>query len=502
MTTIQDRLFGTFIGIEFKEDSLVISHLKNNLSGILLLSSSSFVLRNDDEFITEVKEYLSRYTTGAERVFVCLPDTWAVTKFIDVPATKTKGSLAQLMNFEIERHIPFEISNVVYDFQIVDEKESTFSVSFIAVRKGKVEYVKEILKKLSLKPDAITISSFAVMNALELSGSTAGGWQDILGLASNANQLGRKGETNINLYLDNTHASLAIIKSGLCVNLRFFNLEEYDPREEFIDEAAKFLIEVQSRYRIESFNHLILSGDYTGSNSFAEDLGSRLKAHEVVIENIRVVEVQIKDVKLTGQLASVGACYAGLGMGTYRANLLPHKMDYEVKRMASLTMKIFIALIIVLGILIFTTEAVQHRKYLARMDEVLAQNEPQIKELLDLSTVMANNKKHIQFIDSIVMSEITLEILSELAATVPKDTWLTNLHYKGFAVKEGQKDKDGGELIVQGFADSSSILLPLLEDSPYFEKVEFVGPIKKAKDKEQFKLNAKIVRPVEDEKEK
>jgi hypothetical protein len=69
-------------------------------------------------------------------------------------------------------------------------------------------------------------------------------------------------------------------------------------------------------------------------------------------------------------------------------------------------------------------------------------------------------------------------------------------------VKEGQKDKDGGELIVQGFADSSSILLPLLEDSPYFEKVEFVGPIKKAKDKEQFKLSAKIVRPVEDEKEK
>ena len=79
MTTIQDRLFGTFIGIEFKTDSLVISHLKNHLSGVLLLSSSSFELRNDEEFIQEVKEYLSRYIAGSERVFVCLPDTWAGT---------------------------------------------------------------------------------------------------------------------------------------------------------------------------------------------------------------------------------------------------------------------------------------------------------------------------------------------------------------------------------------------------------------------------------------
>ena len=42
MTTILDRLFGVFIGIEFREDSLVVSLLKNGLSGISLLSSSSF----------------------------------------------------------------------------------------------------------------------------------------------------------------------------------------------------------------------------------------------------------------------------------------------------------------------------------------------------------------------------------------------------------------------------------------------------------------------------
>jgi hypothetical protein len=44
--------------------------------------------------------------------------------------------------------------------------------------------------------------------------------------------------------------------------------------------------------------------------------------------------------------------------------------------------------------------------------------------------------------------------------------------------------------------------MPILEDSPFFEKVEFVGPIKKTRDKEQFKLSAKIVRPHSVESEK
>ncbi len=46
---------------------------------------------------------------------------------------------------------------------------------------------------------------------------------------------------------------------------------------------------------------------------------------------------------------------------------------------------------------------------------------------------------------------------------------------------------------MSGFAASSSILIPLLEDSAYFEKVEFVGPIKKKGVKEQFKIKAVIL---------
>ncbi len=57
------------------------------------------------------------------------------------------------------------------------------------------------------------------------------------------------------------------------------------------------------------------------------------------------------------------------------------------------------------------------------------------------------------------------------------------------------KKKSGGEIVISGYANSSSNLIPLLEDSVFFEKVEFVGPIKKARDKEQYKISAQLVNP-------
>jgi hypothetical protein len=87
-----------------------------------------------------------------------------------------------------------------------------------------------------------------------------------------------------------------------------------------------------------------------------------------------------------------------------------------------------------------------------------------------------------------------MEVLSELTGLIPKDAWISNFHYK----VSGSEDKDSlkGELIISGFARSSSILISTLEDSPFFEKVEFVGPIKKRRGMEEFKIKVVAVRPV------
>ena len=70
--------------------------------------------------------------------------------------------------------------------------------------------------------------------------------------------------------------------------------------------------------------------------------------------------------------------------------------------------------------------------------------------------------------------------------------WIWNLKYTG------------KEIEISGFADSASDLIPLLDRSPLFEKVEFMAPVTKErmrmvvggnvvdKEKERFKIKMRL----------
>ena len=204
MTILSDKLSGKFISLEFREDSIVAAYFKNDLSGISLLASSIFPLTGDGSVPDELRDFTIQNGIDVSKVFVSIPDRWAITRFIDVPSMKGKGSsvIANLMRFEIERHIPFEIDEVAYDFLVMDEKDSMYCMIFVVVQKGKIDFINGFLEKLSLKPDAITTSSLSVLNTIELNEIKVGGWQDIIGIVRKSDMLGKKGETNISIYVE------------------------------------------------------------------------------------------------------------------------------------------------------------------------------------------------------------------------------------------------------------------------------------------------------------
>ena len=69
-------------------------------------------------------------------------------------------------------------------------------------------------------------------------------------------------------------------------------------------------------------------------------------------------------------------------------------------------------------------------------------------------------------------------MLKNLTDVLPADAWLTTLTL----------DAKGIELV--GQAASASTLIPLLENSPRFERVEFSSPVTRGRDKEQFRIRA------------
>jgi general secretion pathway protein L len=71
-----------------------------------------------------------------------------------------------------------------------------------------------------------------------------------------------------------------------------------------------------------------------------------------------------------------------------------------------------------------------------------------------------------------------LPVLRELTELLPNDAWLTLVAL----------DAKGVELT--GQATTASALIPLLENSPRFERVEFASPVTRGRDREQFRIQA------------
>src|SRR5947209_386587 len=71
-----------------------------------------------------------------------------------------------------------------------------------------------------------------------------------------------------------------------------------------------------------------------------------------------------------------------------------------------------------------------------------------------------------------------LAVLRELTEILPSDAWVTYLAL----------DAKGVELT--GQAGAASNLIPLLENSPWLERVEFASPVTRGRDREQFRIRA------------
>jgi Tfp pilus assembly protein PilN len=71
-----------------------------------------------------------------------------------------------------------------------------------------------------------------------------------------------------------------------------------------------------------------------------------------------------------------------------------------------------------------------------------------------------------------------LPVLRELTELLPTDAWLTMLSL----------DTKGVELT--GQAGAAAALIPLLENSPRLERVEFSSPVTRGRDREQFRIRA------------
>jgi general secretion pathway protein L len=119
------------------------------------------------------------------------------------------------------------------------------------------------------------------------------------------------------------------------------------------------------------------------------------------------------------------------------------------------------------------------RRHLVGLDQRIVRLAPDVRAVEQTLTDLERKRRLLTTVQGLERSSLRpLPVLRELTDLLPVDAWLTSLTL----------DAKGIELT--GQAATASALIPLLENSPRFQGVEFASPVTRGRDKEQFRIRA------------
>jgi len=125
---------------------------------------------NDPEAVAEsIKQLFKSYNIKEGNVAVSIGGYSVIVKKISVQ-TMDEEKLQETIHFEAEQYIPFDISDVNLDFQILGESETNpgqMNVFLVAAKKEMVNDYINLVNLAGLNPCIVDVEAFALQNTFE-----------------------------------------------------------------------------------------------------------------------------------------------------------------------------------------------------------------------------------------------------------------------------------------------------------------------------------------------
>lgn len=462
------------LGVELREDRLIISHLKKFLGQLRVVRSDVLSLppaKGKEEGELEIANLLQRYLNEnnfpKDNVVVALPRERAIVRPVEVPVA-AKENLRKVLEYELGKHIPFSPDEALFDFQVLEEREGFLRVLLVVVKKEDVNQWLNLFRRIGIRPVAIEVASTASANLF---------------------------------FFDE---ALPEVSSQVLIDVeeRFFELQFFEKGE--FKEGFHFLFrsegergkEIANAYRLARFKGLGLREGKGDLLIFGEgqDDGLVEDLKEAISDQIKPIR-SLKKIGSTNGVREIGQHYASIGLALrgltktrWNINLTPLEMRKKVSRIG-----FYLALFLTI-VSVFLAGALAVHPYLQEREELnqvlleIKAKKPEVEAIEALQKKKESMEKEIREFETLRADEASrLEILKELSEILPQTAWLWNVKVKA------------REVDLSGFADSASDLIAILDKSPVFEKVEFASPVTKETRlfgpnvvKERFKITARI----------
>jgi len=166
-------ILGLDIG-SYAVKAVIINETKSGLVlknlGVANLPPDTIVeggIENKEVIVDAIKKLLKSIKGKAKNVSTSVSGYSVIIKKINLPTT-TREELSETIEVEAEQYIPFDISEVNVDFEILGQTEGSddlMDVILVAAKKDIIESYIEVLVNAGLKPTIIDVDGFAMENA-------------------------------------------------------------------------------------------------------------------------------------------------------------------------------------------------------------------------------------------------------------------------------------------------------------------------------------------------
>src|SRR5688572_27871337 len=138
----------------------------------------------------------------------------------------------EVIRWEAEQHVPFDMDNVELDFQILDPEADglQMTVLLVAAKRELVETKMALLRDVGLEPSIIDVDAFALHNAFEVNHPDA--MRGVVGLVNIGNET-----TNINILDD----GIPVLTRDIPIGTRRFREDLQRERGLSAEEADRLL---------------------------------------------------------------------------------------------------------------------------------------------------------------------------------------------------------------------------------------------------------------------
>ncbi|NOX98069.1 MAG: type IV pilus assembly protein PilM [Nitrospirae bacterium] len=162
---------GNVVGLDIGSHTVKVVEIEKGLKGRKSLSKFSLARVTPGEAgkVAAVKKVMQESGIESDQVAIAVSGQSVIVRYIELPEM-SEEEVKNAIKYEAERHIPFDIEEVVLDFQVLERAADLrkMRVLLVAVKKDLIDGYLKLMEATGLNPAIIDADSFALLNAFEM----------------------------------------------------------------------------------------------------------------------------------------------------------------------------------------------------------------------------------------------------------------------------------------------------------------------------------------------